>query len=265
MLRFQPVLLLRIAVPVLLSLVAIRLFARVLRAVFPASTLASLIERTISWLAWAGAVLWIVGLLPPVLAELDNITLPFGKTHVSLRTILGGTFSAAVVMVITLWIASTIEKRVLQHAVTDLSMRKVASNAIRAVLLTVGLLFALSAVGVDLTALSVLGGALGVGLGLGLQKLAANYVSGFVILLERSIRIGDNVKVDGFEGRITDIKTRRYTLVRAGNGREESIRCRTNRSSRAGSRTCPWPIAASTSRAPSWSATAAAWPRCRTS
>jgi small-conductance mechanosensitive channel len=68
----------------------------------------------------------------------------------------------------------------------------------------------------------VLGGALGVGLGFGVQKLAANYVSGFVILLERSIRIGDNVKVDTFEGRITDIKTR-YTLIRAGNGREAIV------------------------------------------
>jgi len=124
--------------------------------------------------------------------------------------------------VIALWISATVEKRILREAVADLSMRKVASNAIRAFLLLIGLLFALSAVGVDLTALSVLGGALGVGLGLGLQKLAANYVSGFVILLERSIRIGDNVRVDGFEGRITDIKTR-YTLVRAGNGRESIV------------------------------------------
>jgi small-conductance mechanosensitive channel len=209
-------------VPVLLSLVAIRLFARVLQTVFPKSTLVSLIERTISWLAWIGAVLWIVGLLPTVLAELDAITLSFGKTSVSVRTIFDGIFSAAVVLVIALWIAATIEKRILQDAVTDLSMRKVASNAIRAFLLLTGLLFALSAVGVDLTALSVLGGALGVGLGLGLQKLAANYVSGFVILLERSIRIGDNVKVDTFEGRITDIKTR-YTLIRAGNGREAIV------------------------------------------
>ncbi|MEJ8856697.1 mechanosensitive ion channel domain-containing protein [Variovorax robiniae] len=219
---YQPVLLLRIAVPVLLSLVAIRLFARVLKTVFPRSTLVSLIERTISWLAWIAAVLWIVGLLPPVLAELDAITLSFGKTRVSVRTIFDGIFSAALVLVITLWISATIEKRILQEAVTDLSMRKVASNAIRAFLLLTGLLFALSAVGVDLTALSVLGGALGVGLGLGLQKLAANYVSGFVILLERSIRIGDNVKVDTFEGRITDIKTR-YTLIRAGNGREAIV------------------------------------------
>ncbi|RYF72608.1 MAG: mechanosensitive ion channel [Comamonadaceae bacterium] len=221
-LGFQPVLVLRIAVPVFLSLAAIRLFARVLRAVFPASALAKLIERTISWLAWIAAVLWIVGLLPPVLAELDQITLAFGKTRVSLRTICEGVLSAGIVMVVALWIASTIEKRILREAVTDLSMRKVASNAIRAFLLLIGLLFALSAVGVDLTALSVLGGALGVGLGFGLQKLAANYVSGFVILLERSIRIGDNVRVDGFEGRITDIKTR-YTLVRAGNGRESIV------------------------------------------
>jgi len=221
-LEYQPVLLLRIAVSVFLSLAAIRLFARVLHGVFPASALARLVERTISWIAWIGAVLWIVGLLPPVLDALDDITLAFGKTHVSLRTILDGTLSAGLVLVIALWIASTIESRILRQAVADLSMRKVASNAIRGLLLLIGLLFALSAVGVDLTALSVLGGALGVGLGFGLQKLAANYVSGFVILLERSIRIGDNVKVDGFEGRVTDIKTR-YTLVRAMNGRESIV------------------------------------------
>ncbi|WP_369655547.1 mechanosensitive ion channel family protein [Variovorax sp. V213] len=217
---FQPVLVLRIAVSVFLSLLVIRLFARVMRAVFPTSNLVRLLERTISWLAWIAAILWIVGLLPPVLAELDNITLSFGKTRVSLQTIVQGALSAGLVLVIALWIAATIEKRILLEAVTDLSMRKVASNAVRAVLLLVGLLFA--AVGVDLTALSVLGGALGVGLGFGLQKLAANYVSGFVILLERSIRIGDNVKVDTFEGRITDIKTR-YTLIRAGNGREAIV------------------------------------------
>jgi len=221
-LEFQPVLVLRVAVSVFLALAAIRLVARVLRAVFPASTLVRLIERTISWLAWLAAVLWIVGLLPPVLAELDQITLGFGKSGVSLRTIIEGVLSASIVLLIALWVAATIEKRVLREAVGDLSMRKVASNAVRAFLLFIGLLFALSVAGVDLTALSVLGGALGVGLGFGLQKLASNYVSGFVILLERSIRIGDNVKVDTFEGRITDIKTR-YTLIRAGNGRQAIV------------------------------------------
>ena len=86
----------------------------------------------------------------------------------------------------------------------------------------VGLLLALSSVGIDLTALSVLGGAIGVGVGFGLQKLAANYVSGFVMLAERSVRIGDNVRVDNFEGRITDINAR-YTVVRAPTGRESIV------------------------------------------
>ena len=219
---YQTLFLLPMAVSVFISLVAIRFFARVLQVVFPDSALARLLERTVSWVAWIGAILWIVGLLPPVLAELDEITLAFGRDRVSLRTVLGGVISAAAVLVIALWVSATIERRILSEAVTDLSMRKVASNAVRSVLLLVGLLFALSAVGVDLTALSVLGGALGVGLGFGLQKLAANYVSGFVILLERAIRIGDNVKVDNFEGKVTDIKVR-YTLVRATNGREAIV------------------------------------------
>jgi small-conductance mechanosensitive channel len=97
-----------------------------------------------------------------------------------------------------------------------------ASNATRALLMFVGLLIALSAVGIDLTALSVLGGAIGVGVGFGLQKLAANYVSGFVILAERSMRIGDTVRVDGFEGVITEINAR-YTVIRSLSGRESIV------------------------------------------
>lgn len=220
--RFQPLVVLKVAVPILMSLVVIRFSARVLTAVFPTSGLVRLIERLVSWLAWIAAILWVVGLLPDVMRELDSIKLSFGKSSVSLRTIIEGTLSSALVLVVALWISSTFEKRVLREAVEDLSMRKVAVNATRAILLLVGLLFALSAVGVDLTALSVFGGAAGVGLGFGMQKLAANYVSGFVILLERSLRIGDNVRVDSFEGRITDIKTR-YTLIRAGNGRESIV------------------------------------------
>ena len=218
----QPVFLLRVAVPMLLSLVLIRFTARVLTAAFPVSGMVRLVERIVSWLAWVVAVLWILGLLPLVRDEMESITLTLGKSSVSLRTLVEGSFSAGLVLVITLWVSSTFERRVLNQAIGDLSMRKVAVNITRSLLVFVGLLFALSAVGVDLTALSVLGGAMGVGLGFGLQKLAANYVSGFVILLERSLRIGDNVRVDGFEGRITDIKTR-YTLIRAGNGRESIV------------------------------------------
>lgn len=220
--QHHPVAVLRVALPVLLSLVIIRFMARVLTIAFPASSLVTLVERFVSWMAWMGTVLWITGLLPVVLTELESIHLAFGKTRIDLRTLLEGLMSSVLVLVLALWLSASIERRLLAHAVQDLSMRKVATNALRAILLLLGLLLSLSAVGVDLTALSVLGGAIGVGLGFGLQKLAANYVSGFVILLERSLRIGDHVKVDGFEGKVTDIKTR-YTLIRAVNGRESIV------------------------------------------
>ena len=122
-----------------------------------------------------------------------------------------------------LWVSSAIERKLLSGGSGhNLSLRKMAANIIRALLIFIGLIVALSAVGIDLTALSVLGGAIGVGLGFGLQKIAANYISGFVILAERSLRIGDMVKVDTFEGRITDIRTR-YTVIRALNGREAIV------------------------------------------
>lgn len=220
--RHSQVSVFRFAIPVLMSLAIIRLMARVLRVVFPRSRITVRIERTVSWLAWVGAVLWIMGVLPWLLTELESIRLSFGKTRIDLRTVLEGAMSSVLVLVLALWASAVIEHKVLAHALQDLSMRKVAANAMRALLLMFGLLLVLSSLGVDLTTLSVLGGALGVGLGFGLQKLAANYVSGFVILLERSLRIGDQIKVDGFEGQIKDIKTR-YTLIRAPNGHESVV------------------------------------------
>jgi small-conductance mechanosensitive channel len=131
--------------------------------------------------------------------------------------------TAGAVLIVTLWLSSALEARLLRSATGgELSLRKAVSNATRALLVFLGVIVALSAVGIDLTALSVLGGAVGVGIGLGLQKLAANYVSGFVILAERSMRIGDNVRVDNFEGRITHINAR-YTVVRSQTGRESII------------------------------------------
>lgn len=214
---------LRLAIPVLLSLAVIRLSVRVLSVAFPASGMVRAAERTISWVAWLAVVLWVTGVLPVLMEELDQIRWSFGKTQVSLRQIIEGTLSAGFVMMIALWVSSAVEARLLKGAVGEqLSLRKAGANLLRAVLLFVGLLVALSAVGIDLTALSVLSGALGVGIGFGLQKLAANYVSGFVILAERSLRIGDYVRVDNFEGWITDITTR-YTVIRAPNGRESIV------------------------------------------
>ena len=218
----QPDALLQIAVPILASLLVIRVAVRVMRVAFPSSPVVRAIERTLSWLVWGVLVLWLTGLLPLLLRELEAIHWKLGGADVSLRSLIEGALSAAAVLVVMLWVSAAIEARLIAGATDNLSVRKIAANATRALLLLVGMLLALSAAGIPLGALSVLGGAVGVGLGFGLQKLASNYVSGFVILAERSLRIGDMVKVDGFEGRVTDIKTR-YTVVRALNGRESIV------------------------------------------
>ena len=217
-----PMALLHLAVPVLLALVVIRLLARVLQQAFPDSATARVMQTTVSWLAWIVAALWISGVLPLLATELDAISWKVGSTRVSVRNFIEGAVTAVVVLVLALWLSATLEARLLRGASGNLSTRKMAANVLRALLLFVGLLFALSAAGIDLTALGVIGGALGVGIGFGLQRLAANYISGFVILAERSVRIGDMVKVDGFEGLVRDITTR-YTVLRALNGREAIV------------------------------------------
>jgi small-conductance mechanosensitive channel len=218
-----PVGLLRLAVPILTSLVVIRLSVQVLRTAFPSSLLVRRLERTVSWMVWGGLVLWLTGALPFLLEEMEGVQWRIGGASVSLLMMLQGALSAGAVLLLVLWLSATLEAQLLKGAAgTSISARKMAANATRAMLLLIGILVALTAVGIPISALSVLGGAIGVGIGLGLQKLASNYVSGFVVLAERSLRIGDLVRVDNFEGHITDIKTR-YTVIRALSGRESIV------------------------------------------
>ena len=221
--RWLPLAVFKIAIPVLLALLAIRLAVKVLQAAFQQTPLVLRLERSISWLAWGAMVLWVSGLLPVLLDELDQISWKMGEARMSLRTLIEGGLTAALMLVLALWISAVIEARLLRSASGgELSLRLALSKATRALLVFIGLLFALSALGMDLTALSVLGGALGVGLGFGLQKLAASYISGFVILAERSLRIGDNVRLDNFEGRITRINAR-YSVILSLTGREAIV------------------------------------------
>ena len=223
LMRWLPLAVFKIAIPVLLALLAIRLAVKVLQAAFQQTPLVLRLERSISWLAWGAMVLWVSGLLPLLLDELDQISWKMGEARMSLRTLIEGGFTAALMLVLVLWISAVIEARLLRSASGgELSLRLALSKATRALLVFIGLLFALSALGMDLTALSVLGGAVGVGLGFGLQKLAASYISGFVILAERSLRIGDNVRLDNFEGRITRINAR-YSVILSLTGREAIV------------------------------------------
>jgi small-conductance mechanosensitive channel len=177
--------------------------------------------NVVSVIVWVGLVTHLAGALPWITSELDSLVIPLGKTPVSMLTMLQALGLVAVTLLGALWLSAALEARLMASPI-DMSMRLVFSRLLRAALFVLALLIALSAVGIDLTVLSVFGGALGVGLGLGLQKIAANYVSGFAMLMERSFRVGDSVKIDGFEGQITNIHAR-YSVVRAANGRESVV------------------------------------------
>ena len=211
----------KLSVTVFASLTVIRAVARLLRGMFPNASPVRTLINALSVIVWLGVVTHLAGALPWITSELDSLVIPLGKTPVSMLTMLQALGLVAVTLLGALWLSAALEARLMASPI-DMSMRLVFSRLLRAALFVLALLIALSAVGIDLTVLSVFGGALGVGLGLGLQKIAANYVSGFAMLMERSFRVGDSVKIDGFEGQITNIHAR-YSVVRAANGRESVV------------------------------------------
>ncbi|MBI2312063.1 MAG: mechanosensitive ion channel [Betaproteobacteria bacterium] len=219
---FQPVKLLDVAIPLLFSLALIRVAVYMLRAVIGTGIMLKVWERAIAWTIWTGVALYITGLLPELLGLLDDFSFPLGRQRISVLLILQGILSVAVTMLLALWLGRTLEQRLLRIAPMDMSLRVVLAKLVRATLIVVGVMVALAAVGIDVTVLSVFGGALGVGLGFGLQKIASSYVSGFIILLDRSIRIGDMVTVDNRMGRVTQLTTR-YIVVRGLDGTEAII------------------------------------------
>jgi len=219
--RWEGVDLLRIAMPLVGSFALIRLTFYVMRRVFARSgrvgSFALLFEKSFALLVWVVVAMHITGLLPDIIAFLENTVVPLGRHQVSIMTVLQAVLSVGVTLILALWVSAMLEERLMRLETMHTSMRAVLSRMGRAVLILIALLASLSMVGIDLTVLSVFGGALGVGLGLGLQKIASSYVSGFVILLERSLAIGDTVVVDKFTGRVSQINTR-YTVLRGGDG-----------------------------------------------
>ncbi len=220
--RWYPVHLLNIAVPLLLALLLIRLAVYTLRHVFPQSAWLRRSERFIAMAVWLVFALHLSGFLPAIQQALDSIGFSVGKQRVSLLLILSGLLSIAVTMLIAMWLGRTLESKVMVAESMDISLRVVLAKLIRAVLVVIGIVIALPLAGIDITMLSVFGGALGVGIGFGLQKVAGNYVSGFIILLDRSIRPGDVLTVDGRTGKVTQLTTR-YLVLKGGDGNEALI------------------------------------------
>lgn len=224
--RWQHVGLIRVALPILTSYLLIRLVFFFLRRIFSkegnVGTFLLAFERIFSLIVWISVALYITGMWPAITQFLEQTTLPIGRHQESLLVIMQAVLSVAVTLILALWAAATLEQRLMKLDLIHLSLRAVLARTAKAVLILVAVLVSLSLVGLDLTVLSVFGGALGVGIGLGLQKLVSSYVSGFVILLERSLSIGDMVAVEKFSGRIQQIRTR-YTILRSPDGTESVI------------------------------------------
>lgn len=220
--KYYPVHLLNLAVPLLLSMAVIRFVVFAVRQAVGASSWLGSFERAFASVVWGVVALHIVGWLPEVIAGLASVSFTLGAQRLSLWVLLQGVAMVLLSLLVALWAAGAVERRLAGAAGLDDSMRLVLVRVAKAALILIAVLVALPMVGIDLTTLSVFGGALGVGLGFGLQKIAANYVSGFIILLDRSLRIGNLISVGGERGVVKQITTR-YTVIRAPNGVESII------------------------------------------
>lgn len=206
-----------IVVQLLWAMAGIRIVVFAVQRVFPNAVWMRSFGRVIAVIVWFGVALDFLGILPDLVDWLDSFVLPMGRTHLSVWTILQGLAAVLGSVIVALWVGGVIETRMLQKTDMDSSVRVVLTRVTKALLVLVAILVGMELVGLDITTLSVFGGAVGVGLGFGMQKIASNYVSGFIILLDRSIRIGNLIQVGGDRGQVLQITTR-YTVLRGGNG-----------------------------------------------
>jgi small-conductance mechanosensitive channel len=220
--HWHPVHLLNIAIPLLFVLLLIRIAIHILRRVFHDQQWLHPWERTIGWSVWIVLALHIIGVLPEILGMLDAVAFHVGQQRLSVLLILQGIVAFTVSMLLALWLASSLESRIMGVTAMDMNQRVMLAKVARTALVLLGVLITLPLIGVDITVLSVFGGALGVGLGLGLQKIASNYVSGFIILLDRSLRLGDVVTVDNRTGKVIDL-TNRYVVLHGLDGVESIV------------------------------------------
>ena len=214
--------LLRLALPLLGSLAIVRAVFYLLRQAIPEGSALASFERTIAAAVWIALALHLFGVLPDAVDVLDDISFHIGKQKLSLWVLLQGLFWVAMTLLVAMWFGRLAEGRLLRAEHLDSNLRVAFARLVNALLVVIAVLITLPLVGIDLTVLSIFGGALGVGLGFGLQKIASNYMSGFIILVERSIRHGDMVPADNFYGQVQAITTR-SVIVKALDGREAII------------------------------------------
>ena len=214
--------LLKLAVPLLLAMAVIRLTVHALKRSFPQAGWLASFERAFAFGAWGVGALHLSGVLPTVIDGMEQVAFSIGKAKVNLWMLLQGALTVFVTVLVALWVAGVIESRLMRTEGLDGNLKLVFTRLSRGLLVVLAVAIGLPLVGIDLTALSVFGGALGVGLGFGMQKIAANYVSGFILLLDRSIRMGNLISVGNERGIVSQITTR-YTVLKGMTGIESIV------------------------------------------
>lgn len=177
------------------------------------------LARLIAGGAWTLAALNIMGLLDPLTIVLDEARLPLGEVEISVLDVFTGIISFAFLMWLAFALSSLLEKRINNVDSVPLSIRALMTKISKILLVAIAFLISLNATGIDLTALAVFGGALGVGIGFGLQKVVGNFISGIILLVDRSIKPGDVIETGGTYGTINRLAAR-YTSVITRDGTE---------------------------------------------
>ncbi len=217
-----PVDLLNLAVPLLTSLATIRIVIYFLRKTFRPGPAVKAWENLIATSVWILFALHLLGWLPTVLEALGGIAIQVGSARISLLETGELILALIVLWILALWLSRLIEARITRAQYVNASMQVALVKLSKFVLLVLAFLVALEAVGIDLTALAVFGGAVGVGLGFGLQRIASNFISGFIVLFDRSIRPGDVITIGSTFGWVQELKAR-YVVVRDRDGVERLI------------------------------------------
>lgn len=200
----------------------VRISVFVLRHSFSPGSRLKAWEGALTLTIWSLLALHIFGLLPLVNGVLDEYAIEVGATRISALTITSFLLSIALLLILYLWVVKALSIRIRRAQSLDASMKAAAIKLAKLVLLTSVVVAALVTAGIDLTMLTVLGGALAVGVGLGLQKTVSNYVSGFVLIFEDSVRPGDVITVGETFGVVQELNSR-HVVVRTGDGMDVLI------------------------------------------
>jgi len=219
---FQTTPFLHIAISLVNALIVIRLGVYFIRYLIKPRPWIRALENTIASLVWAIVALYLLGLLSPIRETLDQVQFSFGDNNFSLFLVFQVIFGSALAVLFAVTLGQFIENRLMKIDQLDMNARVMLNKVFKITLYVVAVVVALSSIGLDLTFLSVFGGAFGVGLAFGMQKIASNYVCGFIILLDKSIHIGDILMVGEHYGVVTLIRSR-YTVLRKLDGIEVII------------------------------------------